>query len=944
MKKYFLLALLCLSLSALSWAETPEETRAKELIQATALSQQLGDHVYTSRRLPEFEQAMNSIDARVLEIERKAEKIRASGADVEALGEKIRRDGESGTLNFDDLSSLLKGTTTIAQDASELGAEGAKIGAESALIGLQASRVGLAGAEVVSYTRFGLPSSALLQLQTREGKSKSTVLSLAKMRAAQASGQSDLAWKYSEAVPQDSPISRYISITTRHQARPDGGLAGHLASREQAGRLLGQIEYSAEIAPDEWRWASECQSYWLKNGAQFTELSVEELAHEELENWERLDTSAQGLSYELMLGVPELFFQQALLGLERGDLSLARSWRERGAEKVERAQRSLQSAAGSMNQKYPGLRVSDAPRILILQGLAAEVKGRIALQDGQAPTSDFQQAQSFYQKADAPVSEIALLIDWPSLDSGQNKRLGDVSARVNHALGQLVAKLNRAQLAYESGQEGEARVILAQLLPQIREQIAQVGVTPTEQHQYARAFSLNAKLEAKDGRAAAALASLTEREQMNTSAGLGSSAQAADVAPVQKKRARLRALQQEQSAEKALPAEASRPADSGALIASNKQEFVGTARDLREKHPEYSSLLFVDPVEFSKLQVKIPPGTVVLQYFPTTDGTLYIFAVSEKSYSIRTVAVASEELARLVRLYRSIVGRFPPPPISWKDDGTRAHDYAKVFYQLHELLISPVEEEIAGAKTVAIIPSGHLHYLPFAGLARPAESGPEFLIQRKQVVVLSKASDLALLDGTPKTAGNLAAFGNPDGSLPGAAKEVAEIKEVFPSSSVALGASATKERLRSESAQAKYLHLATHGTLNNRNPNASFITMAGAAEGGRLHPSEIFELPLSGARLVTISACSTALGRANPGAEVTSLAEAFWVAGAPSVVASLWKVSDDSTRELMVDFYGHLKSGATLAESLQAAQIKQLGGEYSHPGFWAPFVLLGDWR
>ena len=145
---------------------------------------------------------------------------------------------------------------------------------------------------------------------------------------------------------------------------------------------------------------------------------------------------------------------------------------------------------------------------------------------------------------------------------------------------------------------------------------------------------------------------------------------------------------------------------------------------------------------------------------------------------------------------------------------------------------------------MAIVPSGYLHYLPFAGLARPTASGAEFLVQRKEVAMLSKASDLALLGDTGKTRSSLVAFGNPDGTLPGAELEVEDLEGVFPGASVALRDKATESRLRQESGKAGYLHLATHGTLDSRNPNASYITMARDAGGDdRLHPRRYLNFP-----------------------------------------------------------------------------------------------------
>ena len=98
--------------------------------------------------------------------------------------------------------------------------------------------------------------------------------------------------------------------------------------------------------------------------------------------------------------------------------------------------------------------------------------------------------------------------------------------------------------------------------------------------------------------------------------------------------------------------------------------------------------------------------------------------------------------------------------------------------------------------------------------------------------------------------------------------------------------------------------------------------------------------------LVTLSACRTALGQGKPdGSEITSLAESFSSAGTPSVLASLWSVEDESTRQLMEVFYKALAKGHGKAAALREAQLTLLNApSTSHPYYWAPFLLLGDWR
>ena len=113
-------------------------------------------------------------------------------------------------------------------------------------------------------------------------------------------------------------------------------------------------------------------------------------------------------------------------------------------------------------------------------------------------------------------------------------------------------------------------------------------------------------------------------------------------------------------------------------------------------------------------------------------------------------------------------------------------------------------------------------------------------------------------------------------------------------------------------------------------------------DNGLLQAWEIFESVRLDADLVTLSACGTALGREMGGEGLVGLTRAFQYAGARSVLASLWSVSDVSTARFMQSFYGHLRNGKTKDEALRAAQMESL--QDSHPFHWAAFQLTGDWR
>jgi CHAT domain-containing protein len=208
---------------------------------------------------------------------------------------------------------------------------------------------------------------------------------------------------------------------------------------------------------------------------------------------------------------------------------------------------------------------------------------------------------------------------------------------------------------------------------------------------------------------------------------------------------------------------------------------------------------------------------------------------------------------------------------------------------------------------------------------------------------------------------------------------------------------ATEEAIRMHAPRCRYLHLATHGFFapesmkSALSPNQRGYEMAWSAARDRrfedrvegLHPgvlsgialaganrgapptmppeppaddgiftaSEVAMLDLKGVDLVVLSACETSLGATAGGEGMIGLQRAFQVAGARTVIASLWKVDDTATQKLMEQFYRNLwehKMGKLEAlESAQKWLMKQKrpdGGTYADPYYWAAFVLSGDWR
>jgi CHAT domain-containing protein len=193
---------------------------------------------------------------------------------------------------------------------------------------------------------------------------------------------------------------------------------------------------------------------------------------------------------------------------------------------------------------------------------------------------------------------------------------------------------------------------------------------------------------------------------------------------------------------------------------------------------------------------------------------------------------------------------------------------------------------------------------------------------------------------------------------------------------VLIGNKATETRLKGLHGP-KILHLATHGfffpneeiaersILPAATDPASLVRMlaknpllhsglalagvntrgSGQKDDGILTAAEFARLDLAGTQLVVISACDTGLGEIQQGEGVNGLRRAVMLAGAETQVVSLWKVNDEATKLLMVDYYGRLYKGEGRSGALHSVQLKMMENPmYQHPFFWAAFIPIGDWK
>ncbi len=268
---------------------------------------------------------------------------------------------------------------------------------------------------------------------------------------------------------------------------------------------------------------------------------------------------------------------------------------------------------------------------------------------------------------------------------------------------------------------------------------------------------------------------------------------------------------------------------------------------------------------------------------------------------------------------------------------------------LYDWLVAPIEPLLArsGATTLVFVPDGALRTIPLG----VAHDGRQFLVER---IALATAPAVNLVstgrgDAPPVTDEDILLAGLSEGvqgfpPLPGVESEVTTVRDLM-GGAVLMDQTFTTESLQRQFRSGDYriVHLASHGVFVGDGQDSFILTHDSRLDMNQLEALIKYGRPGSEPiELLTLSACETAAGddRAALG-----LAGVAVKAGARSVLASLWQISDDATARLITQFYRFLQApGVTKAEALQRAQADLLSsGEFSHPSFWSPFLLIGDW-
>jgi CHAT domain-containing protein len=368
-------------------------------------------------------------------------------------------------------------------------------------------------------------------------------------------------------------------------------------------------------------------------------------------------------------------------------------------------------------------------------------------------------------------------------------------------------------------------------------------------------------------------------------------------------------------------------------VREREQRLTRLSRRLRAADAEYSSLHTASGVDLRQVRQCLSENEVMIEYF-LVEGQVSVFVIRREGVEVVPNLTTTEAMSLLLRRLRFYFSKF-----TLSEQYVRSHrdriDAAtrQCLEKLYDGLIRPVEP-LLGGQEVIVVPHGFLHYVPFHALP----DGRQYLMDRHEVSYCPSASAYKLCvdkSRTQRRDGRVLIVGVPDEAAPFVRKEVALVESLWGDADVLLAEEATLEAVKHRAPQCRLLHLASHGVFRRDNPMFSALTLGDAW----LNFYDSFNLNLP-ASLVTLSAGETGMNQVFPGDELLGLMRGFLYAGAPSLIVSLWVVSDRSTAEFMGWFDQGLRDGLSKRAALRQAQVR-LKQEYHHPCDWAPFILIG---
>jgi CHAT domain-containing protein len=391
-----------------------------------------------------------------------------------------------------------------------------------------------------------------------------------------------------------------------------------------------------------------------------------------------------------------------------------------------------------------------------------------------------------------------------------------------------------------------------------------------------------------------------------------------------------------------------------------------TETRLRQRNPRYAALMRPQPLALAEIRQQVLERDTLLLEYSLGEDRSFLWAVTLDQITAYELPGrrAIEAAARKVHQQMAVPPGDTPP----------AQDASRV---LARMLLHPVAAQL-GSRRLLISTEGGLQYVSFAALPDPRTPRAP-LVQTNQIVYLPSASTLATMRremaGREPATKTLAVIADPVFSAQDprvrqpAVRPVSGKVESFPRlwatrveagqiAAIAGGKSWTALDFDASRAMVtggtlgsyRILHFATHGLLNEEHPQLSglvfsLVDRSGRPQDGFLRAHQVYHLRLK-ADLAVLSTCQSALGKQIRGEGIVGLTRGFMYAGAARVVASLWRVPDAATAQLMRYFYaGMLQQGLSPAAALRAAQVKiARQPNWSSPYYWAAFKLEGEYR
>jgi CHAT domain-containing protein len=402
-------------------------------------------------------------------------------------------------------------------------------------------------------------------------------------------------------------------------------------------------------------------------------------------------------------------------------------------------------------------------------------------------------------------------------------------------------------------------------------------------------------------------------------------------------------------------------------------EYKNVLASINQRYPAFGQLTQPQGWDLSRIQEDVidDDDTLLLEFILGPEKS-YLWAITRSSITSHELPSQTIIGDAVKKVYVLLRDKPKPETKNNLDQATK---------ELAQMILSPVADQLQ-TRRIIVAADGALNYIPFQIL--PVAENAEPLVAQHEVINVPSASILGELRREAGRRGVrekvLAAFGNPVfskqneqvtatsrsfeltsdsfdpakiGTLFYSGREIANLRDVASEEKTyaATQYDATRDHLlKTDLTRFAILHFATHGRLDPNRPENSGLLLSntdreGQTLNGFVGLQDVYSLraPVD---LVVLSACETGLGKDIRGEGLIGLTRGFMYAGATSVVASLWKVEDETTAELMKRFYTEmLKNGKTPAEALRLAQnsIRQ-EPQWSSPHYWAGFTLQGEYR